>query len=1233
MAEKEATVFILDLGASMGKAHSGRSESDLDWSMRYVWDKITDIVSANRKTLCVGVVGLRTDGTSNKLQDEDGYDNISVLQELGPMTMTSLKTLQSSIKPSKTFSGDAISAIVVAIDMIDTFTKKLKWNRKIVMITDAQSGIDPDDIGDIAHKINDSNISLTVLGVDFDDPEYGFKEEDKSSTKTENEKTLKALADQCTGGVFASIVEAIDEIDTPRVKQVKPYKSYDGTLVLGDPEKFPSALCINVERYFKTHLARPIAASTVVLKSEQGGTQSTQTLEEEPMDGVEFSAVKQARTYKVNAPDAPGGKKDVEFESLAKGYEYGRTAVHISESEHNITKLETIKSFSIVGFIPWNKYEPFLSMGEVCVTHAKKFDEKSELAMSSLVWGLNELESYAVARLVTKEGKDPILVLLAPGLEPELECLYDIPLPFAEDVRSYKFPPLDKVITVTGQTLTTHRLLPTDDLAEAMGEYVDAMDLDSYGMNAEDEPAEFAPFDETYNPIIHRINNAVKHRAVHPDKPIEDIPSVLLRYANPPQDLIDRVQDRIEDLIKEADVKKVPPKAKGRRNREAIKPISGLDVDALLGEDSKGQITPENAVPDFKRAMATSEEITDIQNAAKQMGEIIESLVTDSFGDSKYAQAVECIGVMREELINMEEPEMYNNFVRELKKSLLSGALGGDRRDFWFKLRWSRLGLIEQSQSDVSKVTAEEAEEDRATMSTILDIKARLEDLESVIGQCVILTDEPEEEPECLLKKEDSGVTQKKEGNPSSTEPTMDGATLDDAYTLSPEEEFDEMGNYRDAAPFDHLKAQDLSDEDAPFCPWRVVKSYPDCYTGKANRPRVRIFFDDVLNCRDWNFFYIRDTRDPKKAHLLVPTRQVQNFLAFINTRLGTELCVPKGPPGRVFYLRFPGCGPFRPRYLLHHKRSSPSEALTAAATSSGYDIEDPHTWPEDEEASKEALKALRSEAETRLQANMALLRRDPNERTKLSAEKRFEKRKEQRKRELQSMLGYLELKDGVVEKESDVVFFCVDVELIEVSPNPISEIGIAVLDMQRVGQQSPGKRGQNWWSLIEAHHIRIKEYAGLTNYRFVHGCPGEFQFGESTFNPGSEAHDAIRAIVKPFLDKERRIVLAGHDLNQDVKYLSHIGFDLKHETQRIGTVDSQVLYQVWIESDIARSLATVLDELGFEYSYLHNAGNDAVHTLRAAIGVAFAATEPATTNEPSLATELASATEQASPV
>ncbi|PFH57513.1 hypothetical protein XA68_14916 [Ophiocordyceps unilateralis] len=712
MADKEATVFILDLGASMAQVSAGRDESNLDWCMRYVWDKITDVVAANRKTLCIGVVGLRTDETRNKLQADDGYDNISVLQDLGQMTMPSLRTLQASIRPSSSYSGDAISAIVVAVDMIDTFTKRLKWIRKIVLITDGQGEMDADDIGDIAKKMNDSGIRLTILGVDFDDPEYGFKEEDKPPTKAVNEETLRKLADACEGGIFATIAEAIGELDVPRVKAVRPFKTYDGTLTLGDPKTLPCAVNINVERFFETHLARPLGASTVVFKSDQAtGTQSTHTLQDETMEGADFSAVKQARAYKVNDPDAPGGKRDVEFETLARGYEYGRTAVHISESEHNITKLESLKSFSIVGFIPWNKYEPFLSMGETCATQARRGDVKSELAMSSLVWALMELESYAVARIVIKDGKDPLLVLLAPHIEPDLECLFDVPLPFAEDVRSYQFPPLDKVMTVSGQTFTKHRLLPSDELNEAMSDYVDAMDLSTYGAEGGMGSAEYATIDETFNPSIHRINHAVRMRAVHPDKPVPPTPPVLLRYCAPPEDLVERVQTRICALIEAAEVKKVPPKAKGRRPRESVKPISGLDVDALLGEEKKGRVSRQNAIPDFKQALAATPSTSEIEDVAKQMGAIARSLVTDSFGDSRYAQAAECMSVMREELLRLEEPEMYNSFVRDLKKALLSGALGGDRREYWYMIRSLRLGMIDKDQLEASTVSPEQAEE------------------------------------------------------------------------------------------------------------------------------------------------------------------------------------------------------------------------------------------------------------------------------------------------------------------------------------------------------------------------------------------------------------------------------------------------------------------------------------------------------------------------------------------
>jgi ATP-dependent DNA helicase 2 subunit 2 len=107
------------------------------------------------------------------------------------------------------------------------------------------------------------------------------------------------------------------------------------------------------------------------------------------------------------------------------------------------------------------------------------------MALSSLIHALYELDSYAVARIILKDDKDPQIILLAPSIEPDLEALVDIPLPFAEDVRVYRFPPLDRVVTTSGATLKKHRNLPTDDLVHAMSKYVDSMDLSTFGKGDE----------------------------------------------------------------------------------------------------------------------------------------------------------------------------------------------------------------------------------------------------------------------------------------------------------------------------------------------------------------------------------------------------------------------------------------------------------------------------------------------------------------------------------------------------------------------------------------------------------------------------------------------------------------------------------------------------------------------------------------------------------------------------
>lgn len=163
------------------------------------------------------------------------------------------------------------------------------------------------------------------------------------------------MAEDCDG-VYGTLEQAISELDIPRVKVVRGIPSFKGQLRLGNPEEYDSALCIDVERYYRTYVARPPPASSFVFRSDltADNTQATATAAAElaAREGENpLTSVRNARTYQVTDESAPGGKIDVERDDLAKGYEYGRTAVHISESDENITKLETYAALEIIGFI------------------------------------------------------------------------------------------------------------------------------------------------------------------------------------------------------------------------------------------------------------------------------------------------------------------------------------------------------------------------------------------------------------------------------------------------------------------------------------------------------------------------------------------------------------------------------------------------------------------------------------------------------------------------------------------------------------------------------------------------------------------------------------------------------------------------------------------------------------------------------------------------------------------
>lgn len=214
----------------------------------------------------------------------------------------------------------------------------------------------------------------------------------------------------------------------------------------------------------------------------------------------------------------------------------------------------------------------------------------------------------------------------------------------------------------------------------------------------------------------------------------------------------------------------------------------------------------------------------------------------------------------------------------------------------------------------------------------------------------------------------------------------------------------------------------------------------------------------------------------------MVPTLQFEGFLRSVNRELGTALAIPGGTNQDRFYMRFGQGGTPRPRYL---KRSRDQKTFEVDRF--------PDFQQEDRDNFLKAHGAIRQDWET-LWGMMAPKPASADK--KKNKSRKAAQSKLDRERMLHETQDFLHLRGNSTRAGGDVVFVCMDVEAIEMSPNPISEIGIAILDVRDLNGVQSGPTGKDWWQFIKAYHLRTKEYSGLVNHRFVRGCPSYFDFG-----------------------------------------------------------------------------------------------------------------------------------------
>lgn len=75
-------------------------------------------------------------------------------------------------------------------------------------------------------------------------------------------------------------------------------------------------------------------------------------------------------------------------------------------------------------------------------------------------------------------------------------------------------------------------------------------------LTGDSEPTEYMAIEDTYSPIIHRINQGIRRRAGQPNEPVAPPADILVKFSNPPSELVSQSVTQLNNLINAADVKK-----------------------------------------------------------------------------------------------------------------------------------------------------------------------------------------------------------------------------------------------------------------------------------------------------------------------------------------------------------------------------------------------------------------------------------------------------------------------------------------------------------------------------------------------------------------------------------------------------------------------------------------------------------------------------------------------------
>jgi ATP-dependent DNA helicase 2 subunit 2 len=596
---KEAVVLILDANDSMNKAPSYDDDSlttttttRFDCAKRVALDMISDLMIQS-KTNEVAVLVLKTKTTrhhfcehdlGSSTKDDDGDDDSSEIPfpnitEFGgdgettginrptPELLRRLGKLRATPN-SKKLRGDFCDGIIVAADALYRRTSGKKYQRRIVLITDAEHKVEVDhqQLLVVLDSLRAMECQLQVIGLEFEqqaeyqqaasactakevrqeDNDEGAapmekEEEDEDSAtdvseeddeaseeyeeddnehrlliKRQNEKLLIGLTEKTGGFVMAA-------------KELQPILQR----VLG--QRIPKS----TRRKFLFQIAPGLvldARFSLLLSKASAPSLIKRVVVVDDQDKIQDDALGEELTsaFQTIVSHWDPEHEAQEITEIAQAYRYGSDLVPMGGLD--LSSLSTISpvKMTILGYMDLDQVPPELRIGPPYAISGAD-SQRTCAAICALARALRRQTQVGIATLVKSKDADPILVGLFPleaGDSPT--HLVFLQLPFQGDV-----PPFSLM----------EAFEPTEDTAKqtASDDLIDALML----------PDKALDYTHIPNPYLRSFHQTVVQRVLNPECPVV---SVRLEQDDPmatPDDVLERAKPALQTFRKQFPLTKV----------------------------------------------------------------------------------------------------------------------------------------------------------------------------------------------------------------------------------------------------------------------------------------------------------------------------------------------------------------------------------------------------------------------------------------------------------------------------------------------------------------------------------------------------------------------------------------------------------------------------------------------------------------------------------------------------